>query len=84
MDFIVSGSWDGRVIDLARKVVDELVVPYANQGYNVWFDNFYTSSTLISSLREQGFNACGTCRVNRKQFPDTFKHFKKWECQIGG
>ena len=80
LDFnVYTGSRDGRVTDLATKVVDLLLQPFKDQGHNVWFDNFYTSPALIVKLLEMGTNACGTCRVNRKLFPAEFKDIKRWE-----
>ncbi|CAB1347534.1 unnamed protein product [Coregonus sp. 'balchen'] len=81
---VYTGSWDGRVVDLARKVVEELVGPYANHRYNVWFDNFYTSPPLVSSLREHGVNACGTCRVNWKHGGHQTECGDMSWCRIGG
>ncbi|XP_041961435.1 piggyBac transposable element-derived protein 4-like [Alosa sapidissima] len=79
LDFnVYTGSRDGRVTDLASKVVEELVQPFKGMGHTVWFDNFYTSPALMIKLRGWGLNACGTCRVNRKRFPDHFKNIKLW------
>ncbi|XP_051575096.1 piggyBac transposable element-derived protein 3-like isoform X1 [Myxocyprinus asiaticus] len=80
LDFnVYIGSHDGRVTDLATKVVESLLQPFKDQGHNVWFDNFYTSPALMVKLLEMGTNACGTCRVNRKLFPAEFKDIKRWE-----
>ncbi|KAJ8349612.1 hypothetical protein SKAU_G00247420 [Synaphobranchus kaupii] len=80
LDFnVYTGSRDGRVTDLATKVVEALIQPYKDQGYNLWMDNFYTSPALMVTLRQIGINACGTCRINRKKFPEEFKDVKTWE-----
>ncbi|XP_062848170.1 piggyBac transposable element-derived protein 4-like [Trichomycterus rosablanca] len=82
LDFdVYTGSLDGRITDLAIKVIEDLVQPFKNQGHTVWFDNFYTSPTVMVRLKEWGINACGTCRINRKKFPVDFKDVKKWERQ---
>ncbi|XP_051511458.1 piggyBac transposable element-derived protein 4-like [Myxocyprinus asiaticus] len=76
---VYTGSHDGRVTDLATKVVELLLQPFKDQGHNVWFDSFYTSPALMVKLLEMGSNACGTCRVNRKLFPAEFKDINRWE-----
>lgn len=45
------------------------VVPYLlnqlpKQPYCVWLDNLFTSHNLMIQLREKGYGAAGTCRVN--------------------
>ncbi|XP_048104132.1 piggyBac transposable element-derived protein 3-like [Alosa alosa] len=68
LDFnIYTGGRDGRVLDLASKVVEELIQPFRDSGHTIWFDNFYTSPTLMVKLRTWGLNACGTCRINHKK-----------------
>ncbi|KAJ8356795.1 hypothetical protein SKAU_G00195890 [Synaphobranchus kaupii] len=80
LDFnVYTGSPDSHVTDLATKVVETLVQPFRDQGHNIFFDNFYTSPALMATLRRLGFNACGTCRISRKNFPVEFKDVKKWE-----
>ena len=54
---------------LAYDIVTTLADPYKKQGYSLYMDNFYTSMHLLIDLRLNGFNACGTCRTNRKGFP---------------
>lgn len=72
MDFnVYMGSKDGRVLDLSKKVVLELVKPFENQGHCLWFDNFYTSPSLMVDLIELRFSACGTCNPIRRHFPQT-------------
>ena len=52
--------------------------PYLHQGYHLFFDNFYTSITLISDLFELCVPSAGMVRVNRKGFPDNLKDVKTW------
>lgn len=51
LDFnVYKGSHDGRVTDVATKVVEAVIQPYKDQGYNLWIDNVYTSPALMDSL----------------------------------
>ena len=58
---------------LAHRVVMELVSPLSNMGYRVYTDNYYSSPTLFSDLKDNGFDACGTIRKDRKGLSETFK-----------
>lgn len=49
-----------------------------NQGYSVFFDNFYTSTTLVSDLFAKGLPSSGTTCENRRGFPVQMKNGKKW------
>lgn len=37
--------------------------------YHIYFDNFFTSATLLSSLLSRGLYACGTAQQDYKGFP---------------
>lgn len=50
-------------------VVNLLHVPFLGTGYNVYVDNFYTSTALFRHLHQIRYGACGTIRENRKGFP---------------
>lgn len=39
--------------------------------------------TVSPALREGALNACGTCRVIHRQFPDDFKDVKRRERRSG-
>ena len=54
---------------MTHAVVTKLVNPIRQQGHHVYTDNFYTSPQLFSDLREEGFGACGTLRLNRRGLP---------------
>lgn len=67
------------IFGLAYDVVMNLVKSLGRQGYNIFFDNFYTGVQLLRDLLAKGFGACGTVRTNRKGFPECLKDSKKWE-----
>lgn len=51
----------------------------SNQHYVVWLDNLFTSTTLLSYLKELGYGAAGTCRANsgiHKDFVEAQKREK--------
>ena len=37
----------------------------ANNGHTVFFDNYFTSITLMEEMKNRGYYASGTCRDNR-------------------
>ena len=47
-----------------------------NKGYRVFVDNFYTSPALFTDLHDNGFEACGTVRCDRKGLTSKFKEAK--------
>ena len=57
----------GKTHDL----VMTLMAPFANQGYSVYMDNFYTSPYLFYNLGKLGITATGTSR-QRKGYPKDF------------
>ena len=56
----------------------KLMQPLFKQGYCVFFDNFYTSVTLLVDLYAQNNPACGTVTEDRKGFPVSTKNGKQW------
>lgn len=81
-DFSVyTGSGDGILHSehgLGYGVVMSLSESFLNQGYHIFFDNFYTSVTLVNNLFEKGTPSCGTVTENRKGFPVSLKGGKTW------
>lgn len=63
---------------LGYNVVMKLTEPLLNQGYQIYFDNFYTSSVLVKALYLNGTPSCGTVTENRKGFPKSMKGGKIW------
>ena len=54
----------------------DLVDPYLDKAYHIYFENFYTSLKLLKDLESRGTFACGTVRVDRGDFPKAFKKAK--------
>ena len=44
-----------------------------NDGYHVYFDNFFTTGPLLDDLRKHGILACGTTQKGRVGYPMEFK-----------
>lgn len=63
---------------LGYDVVMKLVEPLVNQGYHLYFDNFYSSPKLLKDLFGLGIPSCGTAAENRRGFPDCMKKGKEW------
>lgn len=63
---IYTGKNDDQTTNtsLREKVVMRLFEPYANKNYCLYFDNYFTSITLLENLLEKKLFACGTIRVN--------------------
>ena len=65
-------------------VVMALVEKLRGRGHHIYTDNFYSSPALFAELREEGFGACGTVRVNRRGLPAEIGQFVKGGCVFGG
>ena len=63
-------------IGVTEAVVLELVKGLEGRGHFVFTDNYYTSPSLASSLKQRGFGLCGTVRVNRRGIPLEIKTTK--------
>lgn len=57
---------------LGERTVLELTKPFQGKYYCVYFDNFFTSFSLLSKLLDRKLFGCGTMRSNRKNFPGAF------------
>eukprot|EP00795_Rhopilema_esculentum_P011119 gene11119-19997_t len=69
-------SSDGAEHGLAVFVVFDLILPYLDKGYHLFFDNFYTILKLVKDLLARNIFSCGTIRVDRGAFPVSFKNTK--------
>lgn len=63
--------------NLGAKVVKTLTKPYINTYRHVYFDNYFSSLSLLIDLLKDGLYGCGTIRTNRKGFPDSLKILAK-------
>ena len=63
---------------LGYDVVMRLVSSLMNQGYHLYFDNYYTSVQLVQDLFKMEIPACGTASENRRGFPQSMKNGKQW------
>lgn len=59
-------------------MVTRLAEDYLDQGYIIYLDNFYTSTSLFVHLLERKTLACGTTRKDRRGFPAELKD-TQWE-----
>ena len=56
-------------VGLTHAVVVKLVDLIKDRGHHVYMDNFYTSPQVFADLRDNGFGACGTLRLNCRGLP---------------
>ena len=67
---------------LAYRVVFDLLQPFLNKWYQVFFDNFFSSTKLVADLEKQNTLACGTLRSNRKNLPSDLTEGKYCRGQV--
>lgn len=58
---------------LGHNVVTKLTDNLHNSHRRIFFDNYFTGVPLMQTLLSNGLYACGTVRVNRKDFPAELK-----------
>ena len=69
-DFKVYTGADGvRETSLGEKVVLTLSDSIKGRYHHLYYDNYFSSISLLTKLLSQGTFACGTIRANRKNFP---------------
>ena len=61
-DSAESGLGKRVVLDLARRL-----------KYHLYFDNFFSSVSMLDTLLGKGLYACGTARQNYRDFPDALR-----------
>ena len=66
---VYTGATAGRVTALGEKVVLTLSKAIKGRHHQLFFDNYFTSLNLLTTLLANGTYACGTIRTNRKQYP---------------
>ena len=91
LDFIDSSSWknfqaednenEDAILEekeqpkLVSLVVD-MALPWFNTGRVLNMDNYYTSPMAFMELRKNGLYCRGTCRSNRRYFPEVVQYTK--------
>ena len=65
---VYTGATGERETALGEKVVLTLSEPLKGKHHQLFFDNYFTSITLLDKLLAQGTYGCGTIRTNRKNF----------------
>ena len=66
---VYTGATAGRETALGEKVVLTLSKAIKGRHHQLFFDNYFTSLNLLTTLLANGTYACGTIRTNRKQYP---------------
>jgi hypothetical protein len=62
---------------LGENVVLKLSEPLSGGYYHLYFDNFFTSVSLLEKLLERKIYACGTYRKDRRNLPQDLKNIKE-------
>ena len=57
---------------LGERVVFDLISGHNFQGKHLYFDNFFTSLSLLENLKLHNIKACGTIRLDRTGIPSDF------------
>lgn len=52
-------------------------LPHTKYPFNIYMDNFFSNIPLFKHLRDLKIGACGTARINSRQFPASLKVDKK-------
>lgn len=66
---VYQGKEEASENTLGERVILQLCRPYMDKGYCLFFDNFFSTLPLINMLLNRQTFACGTFRVNRKNYP---------------
>ena len=68
---VYTGKKKGAVEhQLGARVVKDLTKELQGKWHHVYFDNFFTSYSLLSDLEKSRINGCGTARKDRRGFPE--------------
>ena len=66
---IYCGKDESRTNPLGTHVVEKMLSPVTNPSQHVvFYDNFFTSHTLLTNLAGENVRACGTKRDNRTNY----------------
>ena len=58
---------------MGGRVVKDLTFDFQHRWHRVYFDNFFTSKSLLCDLEQVGLYGIGTARSDRKFFPEALK-----------
>lgn len=58
---------------LGARVVKDLTSDLKGKYHHAFFDNYFTSVSLLEDLEQDGIYACGTARKDRVGFPEALK-----------
>ena len=67
---VYTGKKKGAV---EHRVVKDFTKELQGKWHHVYFDNFFTSYSLLSDLEKSGIYGCGTARKDRRGFPEKLK-----------
>ena len=70
---VYTGRSDSAEGGLGKRVVLDLAKRLEGKKYHLYFDNFFSSVSLLETLLGRGLYACGTARQNYRDFPETLK-----------
>ena len=70
---VYTGKADEVEGGLGKRVVLDLATKLEGKKYHLYFDNFFCSVSLLTTLLQRGLYACGTTRQNYKEFPTALK-----------
>ena len=71
---VYTGKKDtGTETGLGARVVLDLTSDFQHRWHRCYFDNFFSSKALLCQLLEVGIYGIGTCRKDRKLFPEELK-----------
>ena len=65
-----SGEAEGG---LGKRLVLDLTRELEEKKYHLYFDNFFSSVSLLTTLLQKGLYACGTARQNYRGFPTVLR-----------
>ncbi|XP_049961706.1 piggyBac transposable element-derived protein 4-like [Schistocerca serialis cubense] len=67
---IYTGKIEGKVEkSLGERIVRDICKSLEGKGYHIYFDNFFTSVSLLQKLKDDRLFACETIRSHRKRLP---------------
>ena len=84
--YVYTGKEGGTIeVNLGAKVVTSLLKQLTGLHQHVYFDNYFTSISLLLNLLKTYIFGCGTMRTNRKRSPNDLPAIaKKKDSQKGG